>query len=109
MIQLTEKAAKAINRFIKFSEEPIIGLRVGVDGGGCSGFRYQIEPAKSKLDNDIVVECSSGIKVYIDPVSAPMVNGMSIDWLETLTESKFVFENPNATGSCGCGDSFTVN
>lgn len=105
MLILSEKAAKAVERFIRFAEEPYQGLRISVKGGGCSGFQYEIELATAPEQGDQVVE-ATGVTLYLDPASVPLVQGMTIDFKETLTESGFVFENPNATGSCGCGKSF---
>ena len=107
MLTLTDKAAKAIKRFMRFAEEPYTGLRVAVTGGGCSGFQYDIQPAVAPAEGDqeMVVD---GIKVFLDETSAPLVSGMTIDFRETLTESGFIFHNPNAAASCGCGKSFSV-
>jgi iron-sulfur cluster assembly accessory protein len=81
-------------------------LRVAVDGGGCSGFQYDI-----KLDDpagdDLTLE-SDGQKVIIDPVSLPFLSDATIDFTEELIGARFVIENPNATSSCGCGTSFSM-
>lgn len=107
MLTLSERAAKAVNRFMRFAEEPYKGLRISVKGGGCSGFQYDIALATAPEADDQVVDVS-GITIFIDQTSAPLVQGMTIDFKETLTDSGFVFDNPNATGSCGCGKSFHV-
>ena len=81
-------------------------LRVAVEGGGCSGFQYEIdldEPA----DDDLVLE-GSGEKVVIDSVSQPFLAGATIDFTEELIGARFVIDNPNATSSCGCGTSFSI-
>lgn len=81
-------------------------LRVAVDGGGCSGFQYDI-----KLDdlavNDLVLE-KNGIKVLIDQISLPFLSNAVIDFTEELIGARFVVQNPNATSSCGCGTSFSI-
>ena len=81
-------------------------LRVAVDGGGCSGFQYDI-----KLDDptgdDLMLE-SDGQKVIIDPISLPFLSDATIDFTEELIGARFVIENPNATSSCGCGTSFSM-
>lgn len=81
-------------------------LRVAVDGGGCSGFQYDI-----KLDDpagdDLTLE-SDGQKVIIDPISLPFLSDATIDFTEELIGARFVIENPNATSSCGCGTSFSM-
>ncbi len=107
MLTLTEKAAKAAKRFIRYSDEPYTGLRVAVTGGGCSGFQYDIQPTVNGEEGDTLIEVE-GLKVFLDPTSAPLVQGMTIDFKETLTDSGFEFHNPNAAASCGCGKSFTV-
>ncbi|WP_420863323.1 HesB/IscA family protein [Algirhabdus cladophorae] len=81
-------------------------LRVAVEGGGCSGFQYQIELAEVAED-DLVLE-ENGEKVVIDSVSLPFLTDAVIDFTEELIGARFVIENPNATSSCGCGTSFSM-
>lgn len=81
-------------------------LRVGVSGGGCSGFQYDIrldEPA----DDDMVLE-KDGLRVLVDPVSLPFLQNAVIDFTDELIGARFVVENPNASSSCGCGTSFSI-
>lgn len=106
MITLTEKAAKAISRFIKSSETPASGLRVSVTGGGCSGLQYGLKLEETPAADDAIVELA-GAKVYVDPASAPLLSGVTMDFIDTMTESGFKFVNPNAAASCGCGKSFS--
>lgn len=106
MIQLTPKAAKAIQRFIKFSETPVIGMRVSVSGGGCSGYQYGLKLEATPAADDAVLEVD-GIKMLVDPDTRPLVDGLLIDFIDTMTESGFKFENPNAKAACGCGKSFS--
>jgi iron-sulfur cluster assembly protein len=106
MLNLTENAQKAVGNFIKGSEEPVTGLRVSVSGGGCSGFQYGMALEKEAQDGDTVLEFDS-FKVFVDPTSAPMLSGVTIDFLDSLEGSGFKFENPNAKASCGCGSSFS--
>jgi iron-sulfur cluster assembly protein len=107
MIQLTPKAAKAVQRFIRFSETPVLGMRVTVSGGGCSGFQYGVKLEAAAGADDAVFEVA-GIKVLVDPATAPLVEGLSIDFIDSLTESGFKFDNPNAKAACGCGKSFSL-
>jgi iron-sulfur cluster assembly accessory protein len=107
MLLMTEKAAKATKRFIKYAEEPFKGLRVAVTGGGCSGFQYDIQLATAPSEGDSTMEVE-GITIFLDQTSAPLVDGMTIDFKESLTDSGFIFHNPNASASCGCGKSFQV-
>ncbi|MQY41210.1 iron-sulfur cluster assembly accessory protein [Epibacterium sp. SM1969] len=81
-------------------------LRIAVEGGGCSGFQYQIELDEPKTD-DLVLE-GQGEKVVVDSVSLPFLTDAVIDFTEELIGARFVIENPNATASCGCGTSFSM-
>lgn len=81
-------------------------LRVGVLGGGCSGFQYDIKLDDPAAD-DLVIE-KSGQKVLVDPVSLPFLANAVVDFTEELIGARFVIENPNATASCGCGTSFSI-
>lgn len=107
MLNLTENAQAAVGKFIDSSEEPATGLRVSVTGGGCSGFQYGMALEADANEGDTVVECGT-VKVYIDPQSVPLLDGVTIDFLDGLEGSGFKFENPNATNSCGCGSSFSA-
>jgi iron-sulfur cluster assembly accessory protein len=107
MITLTQNAQTAISRFIKGAETPVQGLRISVTGGGCSGMQYglALEEAPNKDDTIIEVE---GVRLFVDPYSAPMLNGVTVDFLDSMEGSGFKFDNPNATASCGCGNSFSA-
>ena len=83
------------------------GLRIAVLPGGCSGFRYSMNIEEQPAEDDIVLE-SAGVRCFIDGFSAPYLNGVTLDYKSNFQESGFAFENPNATGGCGCGSSFTV-
>ena len=107
MITLTENAQQAISRFIKGAETPVQGLRISVTGGGCSGMQYGLELEEAPKKDDTIVEVS-GLKIFVDPYSAPMLNGVTVDFLDSMEGSGFKFENPNASASCGCGNSFSA-
>lgn len=83
------------------------GLRVAVEGGGCSGFSYQIDIAPGPDADDIVVE-RDGARLFVDPVSIAFLKGSEVDWVEELIGASFKVKNPNAKSSCGCGVSFSV-
>jgi iron-sulfur cluster assembly protein len=83
------------------------GLRVSVLPGGCSGFKYSLNIEERALDDDIVLEVGE-IKLFLDGFSLPYLNGVKIDYVTSMQGSGFTFENPNATGGCGCGTSFTA-
>jgi iron-sulfur cluster assembly accessory protein len=82
-------------------------LRVAVEGGGCSGFQYEIKLDDAPADDDLVLE-KDGQRVLIDPVSLPFLTGAEIDFADELIGARFTVRNPNATSSCGCGTSFSM-
>ncbi|MEL6677173.1 MAG: iron-sulfur cluster insertion protein ErpA [Pseudomonadota bacterium] len=92
---------------INADASPPKALRVAVEGGGCSGFQYDIRLEEAAADEDLVLE-KAGQKVLIDPVSLPFLSDAVIDFSEELIGARFVIENPNATSSCGCGTSFSI-
>jgi iron-sulfur cluster assembly accessory protein len=106
MLTLTENAQKAVGRFIRGSETPVAGLRISVVGGGCSGMQYSLVLEESIRSDDQVVE-SGGVKILVDPHSAPLLQGLQVDFVDSMQGSGFKFENPNARASCGCGTSFS--
>ncbi len=108
-VSLTEKAAFRLRTFLKTSVGEISdkGVRVGVKDGGCSGYEYALDLVDSPQQDDLIYE-QDKVAIYIDPKSAPLLNGVVIDFVESLTQSGFVFTNPNATDTCGCGKSFTA-
>jgi iron-sulfur cluster assembly protein len=107
-IHVTPAAVEAIRRQIQKRGRPETSLRVGIRGGGCSGFSYVIEfhdgPPRAK---DIVLD-HGDVRVVVDPKSLLYLNGSTLDWEATLLKQGFKFLNPNETSNCGCGHSFTV-
>lgn len=101
----------AVEEVKKFMEEQAAGttagLRVAVLPGGCSGFQYGLNIEDEAQDDDDVLEVN-GMRVFVDPFSAQYLDGVEIDYVTTMMGSGFTFKNPNATGSCGCGSSFTA-
>lgn len=106
MISLTGKAVEAVGRFISSAEKPLAGLRIQVEGGGCSGFKYTMKLEETSGSEDQLIDCG-GVTLLVDENSAAMLEGVTVDFVENLEGSGFKFENPNATGTCGCGNSFT--
>lgn len=107
-IRLTPKAAKMVA--LTREEEGIdegYGLRVAVRGGGCSGFEYALDFEEGPRDNDHAYD-QHGVHVIVDPISARYLHGTEIDYILGATGAGFKFNNPNASGSCGCGSSFAV-
>ncbi|HKQ59212.1 MAG TPA: iron-sulfur cluster assembly accessory protein [Candidatus Eisenbacteria bacterium] len=105
MLTLTEAASRKLAEIMSQQQEPVAGLRVFVQKGGCSGFSYGMSFAPEVAAGDWVGEFG-GVKVLVDPDSAPVLNGVKIDFVESLQGSGFAIENPNAKRSCGCGNSF---
>jgi iron-sulfur cluster assembly accessory protein len=83
------------------------GLRVSVQPGGCSGFKYGLLIEDQAAEDDLVVD-QGAWKVFVDPFSAQYINGVTIDYVSSMQGSGFTFKNPNATGGCGCGSSFSA-
>ena len=107
-ITLTSKAADKVRELMaQPDQEGATGLRVKVVGGGCSGLSYQLVLEREGGGADKIYDCE-GITVYVDPKSNLFINGTQIDYQESLMGSGFAFSNPNATGSCGCGSSFSA-
>jgi iron-sulfur cluster assembly accessory protein len=107
MVQLTDIAAGKVRAFMQGqTAEGEIGLRVGVRGGGCSGFQYALALDEQK-DDDHVFD-TSGIRVLVDPASLQYVDGSTVDYTESFQGSGFEVSNPNTVASCGCGSSFRV-
>lgn len=108
-IDLTEEAAGKVREFLREEEltDEVAGLRVSVVPGGCSGFEYGLNIEEDSEEDDLVVE-RRGITLFVDPFSAQYLEGTIIGWKSSFQASGFTFENPNATGSCGCGSSFKV-
>jgi len=106
MIEVTPKAVAKIKQALS-AHKLEGGLRLGVLGGGCSGLSYQFKFDQAPRSNDKVFEYD-GVKVFVDPKSYLYLHGLTLDYQESLMQSGFVFENPNAKKSCGCGSSFVA-
>ncbi len=109
MIHVTEKAAEKIRQLLVKEGVPETsgGLRVGVQGGGCSGLSYAMKLETQARDRDRVIE-ENGARVFVDPKSFLCLDNTTLDYQVTLVRQGFVFQNPAATRSCGCGSSFTA-
>lgn len=105
-IALSAAAAQRIKAVVA-AEPAGAGLRVAVEGGGCSGFQYEIAVAQAANADDLVIE-RDGARLFVDPVSLPFLLGSEVDWVEELIGAAFKVKNPNASSSCGCGVSFAV-
>ncbi|HVS16048.1 MAG TPA: iron-sulfur cluster assembly accessory protein [Thermoanaerobaculia bacterium] len=107
-LRLTPKAVKMV-KLTREEEgiDPSFGLRVAVRGGGCSGFEYALDFDNERRPNDEVLEYE-GLQVYVDPISSRYLSGTTIDYALGVSGTGFKFDNPRATGTCGCGSSFAV-
>ncbi len=107
ILKITDAAAARIEALVARAEEPVLGLRVGVKTGGCSGLMYEVEYAKEKKPFEETVE-DKGVKVFVDPTALMYLIGAELDFKQSKFESGFVFNNTNAADACGCGESFRI-
>jgi iron-sulfur cluster assembly protein len=109
VVSLTESAAREVRNIVQQQELDAdkVRLRVGVKGGGCSGFSYLLDLTETQKETDEVFE-QHGIKIIVDPKSLLYLNGTVIDFRDEIMGRGFVFQNPNATTTCGCGSSFSA-
>ena len=108
-VNVTDAAAGKIHALLAEEQKPAAGLRVFVQGGGCSGFQYglMIEDGPGDIDADRIFE-SNGIKLFVDPISVRYLTGAEVDFVDNLMGGGFTIRNPNAKTTCGCGQSFGV-
>jgi iron-sulfur cluster assembly accessory protein len=104
-IVLTEGAAGKVSALLTQEGRDDLKLRIAVQPGGCSGLKYQLYFDERAIDGDIVTDFG-GVQVVTDKMSAPYLMGATIDFVDTIEKQGFTIDNPNATGSCACGDSF---
>src|SRR3712207_1108536 len=107
VMSLTDAAAERVKGIVAKSERPIAGLRVGVKNGGCAGMSYTLEYAESAAPHDEIVE-EKGVKIFVDPKAILFLLGTEMDFQTTKMASQFVFNNPNQTSACGCGESVAI-
>ncbi len=105
-VVLTDPAAEKVASLLAQEGRDDLALRVAVQPGGCSGLRYQLFFDERSLDGDSVQEFGSGVKVVVDRMSVPYLAGATIDFVDTIEKQGFTIDNPNAGGSCACGESF---
>jgi iron-sulfur cluster assembly accessory protein len=104
-VQLTDVAAAKVKSLLEQEGREDLALRIAVQPGGCSGLRYQLFFDERDLDGDVVTDFS-GVNVVVDRMSLPYLQGASVDFVDTIEKQGFTIDNPMATGSCACGDSF---
>ena len=108
VIRLSDNAAKRIKEIISSAKDNVLGVRVSIKSGGCAGMEYVMEYSKQINPNDEVIE-DKGVKVFIDPAAVMYLLGTEMDFKKEDFSSSFVFNNPNETERCGCGESFKVD
>ena len=107
-IQVTDSAVKHFKT--KLAEQPEAkGVRISVKPSGCSGYMYVLDYVSNPEANDTLIEISDNVSLFVDTGSLPVINGTEIDYVKQGLNSTIQFRNPNVTGECGCGESFTVN
>ncbi len=103
-VEISRSAAKRVSQLMSDND---IGLRVYVEGGGCSGFQYGFQLETEKQDDDFVIQ-ADGITLLVDSLSIQYLMGAKVDYLDDLMGARFLVQNPNASTTCGCGSSFTI-
>ena len=106
-INLSPVAASKVKSLLEQEGRDDLQLRISVQPGGCSGFKYGLLIEDAPAEDDLVLD-QDGFKVFIDPFSAQYISGVTIDYVSSMQGSGFTFKNPNATGGCGCGSSFSA-
>ncbi len=109
VLEVTERGSQRIAELIKLEGNLELALRVAVEGGGCSGFKYKYElvPIQTITRDDHVIE-KNNVKIIVDSLSGQFIAGCIVDFVEELGNSYFEIKNPNATAKCGCGNSFSI-
>jgi iron-sulfur cluster assembly protein len=107
VMSVTDAAAERVRSIVESSDNPIVGVRVGVKNGGCAGMSYTLETAEAVRPGDEVVQ-EKGVTVLVDPKAVLFLLGTVMDFKSTKMASQFVFENPNQTSACGCGESVAL-
>ncbi|MCJ2011854.1 HesB/IscA family protein [Methylobacterium sp. J-076] len=107
VLSLTDRAAERIKAIMAQAETPVAGLRVGVKNGGCAGMTYTMEYAEARKPGEDMVE-DRGVQVFIDPKAVLFLLGTEMDFTTSKLASQFVFNNPNQTSACGCGESVAI-
>lgn len=106
-LALTASAARRIRKIAEAEGNPVLGLRISVSGGGCSGFQYSFTLDETETADDVVI-ARDGARVLIDTISLEYIRGAEIDFVEDLSGAGFQIRNPLASSSCGCGNSFAI-
>ena len=106
-VSLSQSAAKRVAAIVAKQGDPLLKLRLSVEGGGCSGFQYKFGLDRDAAADDMVVT-TDGVSMLVDAISLPFLEGAIVDFVDNLGGASFQVKNPNATSGCGCGTSFSV-
>lgn len=106
-LKISAAALARVRELIREEGKPALKLRVSIEGGGCSGFQYDVSFDEVRTDDDLVIRCD-GVELLVDPLSMQYLEGAEVDYVEQLSGAQFVIHNPNAKTTCGCGSSFTT-
>ncbi|MEE8584805.1 MAG: iron-sulfur cluster assembly accessory protein [Acidobacteriota bacterium] len=107
MLDLTDRAIDRLKEMVAEQSEAFAGIRFAVEAGGCSGFQYSMKLENDKQDGDEVIQLN-GVQVFVDEQSLLYLDGTQIDYVQNWKGEGFQFSNPNVSGTCGCGESFSV-
>ena len=108
ILTITNKAASRIKKIIEDANEEVLGVVVGVDKTGCSGYAYKLDYAKKGNNNNFELIESKGVKIFIEPAATMFLIGSEMDYTTDKLSSRFTFNNPNEKTTCGCGESFNI-
>ena len=108
IISISDNAAQQIKKIIADAKEAVVGVIIGVDKSGCSGYAYKLDYAKNDNVKNLEIVESKGVKVFIEPSATMFLIGSEMDYSFDKIASRFVFNNPNEKSSCGCGESFNI-
>ena len=108
ILTVTERAIARVEALVSTKGSSAIGIRIGVRQLGCSDMSYTMDFAEAVREEDVVIETGKAT-VLVDPAATPYIKGSELDWLEEKLQSRFVFNNPNVVGQCGCGESFKIS
>ena len=108
LITVTDRAASQIKKIISEAKDEVLGVIIGVDKTGCSGYAYKLDYAKNENKKNFEIIESKGVKIYIEPAATMFLIGSEMDYTKDKLSSRFVFSNPNEKSTCGCGESFNI-
>ena len=108
LISISDSAASRIKKIIADSKDDVLGVIVGIDKSGCSGYSYKLDYAKKNNVNNLEIVESKGVRVFIEPSATMLLVGSVMDYTMDKLSSRFIFINPNEKSACGCGESFNI-